>query len=162
MWIIISKIGEDVEENIRDLLEIYARRIDFKLKDSPQVLSVKKDPLLAVFMTGQSKNAFCNDNMNVFIRVDGSIVNIHHYGEYCSLSNASAELFCEMVNGIELSTLKKILQSISLYLRTSNIDSLEEYNRFRIMYEIIQIPMSATRKRCITLPWEATIDAFTS
>lgn len=151
------------DSNIRDLLESYARRIDFKLKfKHKKIVSVQQDPLHVVYMTGQAKNAFCADNMNVFLRVDGNTVAIQHYGDYCSLSNASAELFCELVNGMDFDILKKVLQSLSLYLKTSNVAALEEYERFRIMYEIIQIPMSATRKRCISLPLEATIDAFTT
>lgn len=145
--------------NLRYVLETYARKIEYRLEDV-FILPLGHDPLLSTYRVGVANNAFCQDSLHIYLRIDQNTVALQHYGEYCGLANASAEIFCETVTGLQVDELATLLESLTVYLKTSNENALVQSERFQIMYELIKMPMSSTRKRCITLPWEAAIDAL--
>lgn len=145
--------------NIRDILETYARKVEYRLEDLC-IPSKGDDPLLVIHRVGKANNSFCQDKMYIYMRIDNQMLTLQHYGEYCGLSNASAEIFCEAVTGLSIDEFTTLLESLTLYLRTSNEDALIQGDKYQLMYDLIKVPMSSTRKRCITLPWEASIDAL--
>lgn len=145
--------------DIRELLNTYSRRNDHRL--NTDVTNVY-DPLQGDRYIGYANNNFCNDHMNIYLSIDHEEIRLQHYGNYCALAHASAELFCELMYHNKPSSLAILLQEIQTYFSKVTLPSSSEMNnrKFMYIYELLELPMAPNRKRCITLPWEATINAW--
>lgn len=144
-------------DNIREILEIYARRNDYKL--GFKITNIQ-DPTEGERFSGFSDNKYCNDHLSVYVSINNNRVTMKHFGDYCALAHASAEMFCETIHNEEVEVVKTLLLGLK-EVSTLTIKTMpKESNKFEKLFTLLMIPMSATRKYCVALPWKASIDAW--
>lgn len=146
---------------IRDLLSTHAKTFKFRVGklDSPLIVPWKGNHFLGVV-----EHNFCKDKMVIYVSVSNNRVILQHYGDYCALAHASAEIFCDLLYDVDLKRLHLMLEEMKIYF--SQNEQQDSYDcklinmHYPILESLMRMPMSVTRKRCIMLPWEATMNAL--
>ena len=110
--------------------------------------------------TAEGYNPTCGDDIKIFIKLDGKvIVDVSFSGEGCAISQASASLMTELINGKTIDEARAIVDKICKYLsgEESDINALEEYGEVISLCGVKNFPM---RIKCATLAWHALHDAL--
>lgn len=89
----------------------------------------------------EDSNPLCGDRVRIDMRIeDGKIVEIKFSGRGCAISQASASMLTEMVEGADLDEIREL----------SAQDILDE----------LGVPISPARVKCALLGWMALRDAL--
>lgn len=110
--------------------------------------------------SAEGYNPTCGDDVKVFVKLDGNvIVDVSFSGEGCAISQASASLMTELINGKTIDESRVIVDKICKYLSGSecDINSLQEYGEVMAIGGVKNFPM---RIKCATLAWHALYDAL--
>lgn len=97
-----------------------------------------------------SNNVSCIDNIDLFIKIEGSIIkDIKFNGEACAISTASTSIMIKNLIGKTIDDALKYIKNFELMLNEEEYDesSLNEAIVFDETYK------QGNRKTCVTLPY---------
>ncbi len=93
--------------------------------------------------SAEDENPLCGDMLRVELRVEnGQIVEVAYQGRGCAISQASAELMCDLLRG-------------------SNVDQVSTLNRDTVLEEMGIPSISPARLKCALLSVEVIKQALT-
>lgn len=117
---------------------------------SPELLQRAKDVsrvggLPEATARAEVKNTLCGDRSAVAVHLEGgTLTRVRHVTRGCAVANASAALMAELCEGVSPEEARRLYS---------------EVHSRSIFAPLAEAP---SRKRCVTLPWEALMAALSS
>lgn len=108
--------------------------------------------------TGIEENPVCGDRCQVMLLTDQTHVNeIRFTGRGCAISMASASIMTELVDGLHVSRVNELVDSVKKYFTERG--SIDEFDLGDLiaLNGVRELPM---RVKCATLPWNALRNAI--
>lgn len=106
--------------------------------------------------TVDANNPVCGDEIGLALRFDrDGIAAIGFEGRGCSISQASASMMCEAVEGMDVSTARRLAERFRTMLQTGDED--EELGDLEALRGVRAYPV---RVKCATLAWNALLQAL--
>lgn len=104
----------------------------------------------------EGKNPLCGDTVTVFCEVkhvdNCELLNLHFEGSGCSISQASASMMCDALQGVELKMAQKILKHAEgIYTGQHKQDASDLESDLDALYGVSKFPV---RIKCAALPWK--------
>lgn len=138
----VVKIG--IEDLYSDIILDYAKNSKYK-KEIP---ASKK---------AEGKNLSCGDEITIFVKVDkGKIVEASYLGHGCIISQASAAMMCEIIEGKTVEEAEKILNEVIKMSQGKEYDK-NLIDGMEVFSDISNFPM---RIKCFTLSWHTLEEAI--
>ena len=133
-----------LEELYSDIILDYAKNERYK----KEIQDAKKS---------EGKNLSCGDEITLYLKVEDNIIKeITFTGHGCIISQASASMMCEYLEGKTVDEANKILQEIIKMSQGKEFDK-ELVDGIEIFSDISKFPM---RTKCFTLAWHTLDDAL--
>ncbi|GAB6188899.1 SUF system NifU family Fe-S cluster assembly protein [Marinitoga arctica] len=127
-----------LEDLYSDIILDYARNPQFQ-GEIPEA-TIKED----------GKNLSCGDEITLFLKIEDNIVKEAKFsGHGCIVSQSSAALLCETIEGKTLDEVKKILEEVEKMAQGDEFNE-DEIGNVAIYSEISKFPV---RVKCFTLAW---------
>ncbi|MES2472968.1 MAG: SUF system NifU family Fe-S cluster assembly protein [Pseudomonadota bacterium] len=99
-------------------------------------------------------NPLCGDRVTVYLQLDaeGRVADIKFEGKGCAISQASASMMVDMLNGRSHAEAEQLMQGFLHLVKGEDASGLSEDDRERleVMGGISEFPM---RVKCATLAW---------
>ncbi len=108
--------------------------------------------------SGSEENPVCGDRCQVMLLTDQDRVKqIRFTGRGCAISLASASIMTELVDGLSLSSIGDVINSVQRYFaeRAAIVDT--DLGDLVALNGVRELPM---RVKCATLPWNALLNAI--
>ena len=106
--------------------------------------------------TGEGYNPLCGDRVKIYLALDGQsrIKDIAFEGKGCAISQASASLMTDMLEGRTVEQAEHLMGGFLHLVKGEDTNGLAEEDRERleVMGGISEFPM---RVKCATLAWHA-------
>lgn len=104
----------------------------------------------------EGKNPLCGDTVTIYCEVnqnsDNPVLNLHFDGVGCSISQASASIMCEAVQGMSLEEAKNLLKSAeNIYTGKEKLNSSDLEADIEALHGVSKFPV---RIKCAALPWK--------
>lgn len=110
---------------------------------------------------GEGHNPLCGDRVTVYVHVDGAgrIADIAFEGRGCAISQASASLMTDLVNGRTIAEAEALMGGFLHLVKGEDANSLAPGDRetLDVMAGVSAYPM---RVKCATLPWHTMKSAL--
>jgi nitrogen fixation NifU-like protein len=107
--------------------------------------------------TAQGHNPLCGDNVTLFLRMDGEVVqDITFQGSGCAISKASASLMTDSLKGRTRAEVKALFERIHNLVMTGNTEG-GDLGKLAVFAGVHKFP---ARVKCAILPWHAVIAAM--
>ncbi|HOB16741.1 MAG TPA: SUF system NifU family Fe-S cluster assembly protein [Defluviitoga sp.] len=136
------KIG--IEDLYSDIILDYAKNNKYK-KEIP------------ASQKAEGKNLSCGDEITIFLKVDnGKIVEASYLGHGCIISQASAAMMCEIIEGKTVEEAEKILNEVIKMSQGKEYDN-DLIDGLEVFSDISKFPM---RIKCFTLSWHTLEDVI--
>ena len=120
------------------ILTIY-NSIILKHSRSPQ----NQSPINLITHQAIAINKFCGDEVHIFIKLGAGLVSeVSFKGTGCSISQASASMLMEAIEG-------------------KTVEQIKEFNAHQ-MLELFQAQLTPNRQKCCLLPWRVVQTALFS
>ncbi|KLO23071.1 nitrogen fixation protein NifU [Marinitoga sp. 1197] len=98
----------------------------------------------------EGKNLSCGDEITLFLRVEDKVIKeVKFSGHGCIVSQSSAALLCEVIEGKTLEEAEKILEEVEKMAQGDEFDESIVGN-VSVYSEISKFPV---RVKCFTLAW---------
>jgi nitrogen fixation NifU-like protein len=110
-------------------------------------------PLAGATSTAEGNNPLCGDKIKIYVKRDkDQIAMLSFEGRGCAISQASASLMAELVQGRSTKDADKLMQSFLHLVKGEPAPELSEEEResLEVMAGVQQFPM---RVKCATLAW---------
>jgi len=138
----VVKIG--IEDLYSDIILDYAKNNKYK-KEIP------------ASQKAEGKNLSCGDEITIFLKVDnGKIVEASYLGHGCIISQASAAMMCEIIEGKTVEEAEKILNEVIKMSQGKEYDN-DLIDGLEVFSDISKFPM---RIKCFTLSWHTLEEAI--
>lgn len=103
-------------------------------------------------------NPLCGDEVTVELTVrDGLIEDVAYVGSGCSISQSSASMMTEAVQGKRLGDVKHLIQTFTSVMRGSDEFDPDELGDLEALTGVRKFPV---RVKCATLAWHTLKDAM--
>ena len=106
-------------------------------------------------------NPLCGDKVKIYLVVDGAgkIAKISFEGKGCAISQASASLMTEMLQGRSVADAEMLMDGFVRLVKGENADDLSEddHETLAVMAGVSAFPM---RVKCATLAWHTMKSAL--
>lgn len=110
-------------------------------------------------LSARGDNPMCGDRVQVFVRSGGGrIAQAGFEARGCEVTTASADMMCEAVAGLSPEQARAVAGQVEAMARTGacpECDAVME--RLRPLSAVHEYP---SRVRCVTLPWDALLQAL--
>lgn len=111
---------------------------------------------------GEGHNPLCGDRVKIYLMIDkdGRVADIKFEGKGCAISQASASLMTEMLEGRTLAEAEKLMGGFLHLVKGEEVgDDLNEDDRetLNVMAGVSAFPM---RVKCATLAWHTMKSAL--
>jgi len=107
--------------------------------------------------THEGLNPLCGDEVTVEVKVEGDrLADIAYSGSGCSISQSSASMMTEAVEGKSIEETRKLIGDFTAMMRGGEIDS-EELGDLEALSGVRQFPV---RIKCATLAWHTLDEAL--
>jgi len=138
----VVKIG--IEDLYSDIILDYAKNSKYR-KEIP------------ASQKAEGRNLSCGDEITIFLKVDnGKIVEASYLGHGCIISQASAAMMCEIIEGKSVEEAEKILNEVIKMSQGKEYDK-DLIDGMEVFSDISNFPM---RIKCFTLSWHTLEDAI--
>jgi nitrogen fixation NifU-like protein len=138
----VVKIG--IEDLYSDIILDYAKNNKYR-KEIP------------ASQKAEGRNLSCGDEITIFLKVDnGKIVEASYLGHGCIISQASAAMMCEIIEGKSVEEAEKILNEVIKMSQGKEYDK-DLIDGMKVFSDISNFPM---RIKCFTLSWHTLEDAI--
>ena len=136
------KIG--LEDLYSDIILDYAKNSKYKKEISSAIKS-------------EGKNMSCGDEITLFVKVEDDVIEeISFLGHGCIISQASAAMMCEILEGKTLQEATQIFQEV-INMSQGNDFNKELIDGVEVFSDISNFPM---RTKCFTLAWHTFEEAL--
>lgn len=136
------KIG--IEDLYSDIILDYAKNSKYRKK-------------IPASQKAEGRNLSCGDEITIFLKVDnGKIVEASYLGHGCIISQASAAMMCEIIEGKSVEEAEKILNEVIKMSQGKEYDK-DLIDGMKVFSDISNFPM---RIKCFTLSWHTLEDAI--
>lgn len=136
------KIG--LEDLYSDIILDYAKNDRYK-KEIPDALE------------SEGKNLSCGDEITIYLKVEDNIIKEASFkGHGCIISQASAAMMCEYIEGKTVEEAERIFSEVIKMSQGKEYDE-ELIDGMDIFSDISKFPM---RTKCFTLSWHTLEDAL--
>lgn len=106
----------------------------------------------------ERNNPLCGDEIEVFVRFDGDTVEgVAFEGKGCSISQASASMMTEKVNGLSVKESGALAESIKRMMAGEEEGSAEELGDLVSLKGVVKYPV---RIKCALLSWNTLLEAL--
>jgi nitrogen fixation NifU-like protein len=106
----------------------------------------------------EGANPLCGDEVIIELRIaDGRIGDIRFSGRGCSISQASASMLVEAVQGKTLPEVHALIQKVYAMIRGESHPDPEEMGDLSALAGVRRFPV---RVKCATLPWHTLEEAL--
>ncbi len=101
----------------------------------------------------EGKNPLCGDQITVFCSLDANrLLTVSFEGSGCSISQASASMMCEALQGKTVHEVKPMLKSAEdIYSGRAQLDDADLENDLEALSGVGKFPV---RIKCAALPWK--------
>ena len=101
----------------------------------------------------EHENPICGDQILLQVEIDDDkITNIKFYGHGCAISQSSASLMTEKVNGLSLSDTEKNIKIFKAMMMDNDDEHLDELEDLQALKGVRKFPV---RIKCAVLAWNA-------
>lgn len=101
----------------------------------------------------EHENPICGDQILLQVEIDDDkITNIKFYGRGCAISQSSASMMTEKVNGLSLSDTEKNIKIFKAMLMENDDEYLDELEDLQALKGVRKFPV---RIKCAVLAWNA-------
>jgi nitrogen fixation NifU-like protein len=106
----------------------------------------------------ERNNPLCGDEIEVFVRFEGDTVEgVAFEGKGCSISQASASMMTEKVNGLSVKEAGALTESIKRMMAGEEEGSAEELGDLVSLKGVVKYPV---RIKCALLSWNTLLEAL--
>jgi nitrogen fixation NifU-like protein len=103
-----------------------------------------------------ANNPLCGDEIDLTFRVrDGAVEAIGFMGRGCSISQASASMLCETINGMEVARAEDLAERFRAMLQGDDVEV--DLGDLEALRGVRSYPV---RVKCATLPWNALLQGL--
>lgn len=106
----------------------------------------------------ERNNPLCGDEIELFVRYDGdTIEGIAFEGKGCSISQASASMMTEKVQGLSVKDATSLAESIKSMMAGESEGDQKELGDLVSLKGVVKYPV---RIKCALLGWNTLLEAF--
>ena len=104
-------------------------------------------------------NPLCGDQLNLYIDLDNDLIKtIRFEGKGCAISQASASIMTEVVQGLSIAAVQSLFEQVHLLLTEEDFDAQQlPYMKLQVLAGVRAYP---ARVKCASLAWHTLMAAL--
>ena len=104
-------------------------------------------------------NPLCGDPLNVYVTLEGDAIReLRFEGKRCAISQASASIMTEVVQGLKKEEVQALFEQVHLLLTEESFDAQEiTYPKLQVLAGVRTYP---ARVKCASLAWHTLMAAL--